>query len=243
MINHHGWLRGTVMLSVWALPGCHGDAQADPGEIGSRPPPVRADLPGTAIASGNDTAPVLIIELGSITCRFCREFHVRVLPLVVDSLVGAGIVRYEYYELVRSAELAVLAGAMECVAARHGAIGAKNAAHAALMAAGGLDDVISGMSEYSGIAEAELHTCAKRPEAHARHEDAAESARKLGVTGTPTFLVGYAGGDGAFVGWPHVGLMEFQLLAEWVRDVQQRRGRASRSIGHFKRRTTGRPQP
>lgn len=48
------------------------------------------------ILMGNPTAPVKLIEFGSLTCPHCRAFHEAGLPVIRSRWLAAGQVSYEY---------------------------------------------------------------------------------------------------------------------------------------------------
>lgn len=63
------------------------------------------------IALGRDDAPVTIIEYASLTCPYCRQFHLQTYPRLKKELIDTGKVRY----IVREFPIGRTAGAAAIV--------------------------------------------------------------------------------------------------------------------------------
>ena len=149
-------------------------------------------VPQKGIALGDPDAPVTLVEFADLQCPFCREYHEKVFPALLE-YVKAGRVRLELNllrfvgpdsnRLARTAAGAAVSGRMwNVVDLAYARQGIENSGYAddaflkALVADAGLESVNAGSP-----AEKVL-TAAERRAEHAK------------IDSTPSFLVGPTGG-------------------------------------------------
>lgn len=100
-------------LAVVAVAGCNskpGDAatNAATAELKPVPPPKSGDwseivtpTPAGGFLMGNPTAPIKLVEYGSMTCPHCREFDEKGMQPLIDTYVKSGRVSFEFRNFVR----------------------------------------------------------------------------------------------------------------------------------------------
>ena len=160
-----------------------------------------ADIPQSANALGQPTAPVTLEYFGDLECPFCRDFSLGVLPSIIERWVRAGKLRIEYHALqTATPEPAVFA------AQQVAALAAGNQSKAWHFIETFYDEqgeegsgyvtetYLQGIAgQVPGLDLARWASDRGDPELAteiARDEQAAEDA---GLSGTPSFLIGASG--------------------------------------------------
>ena len=157
--------------------------------------PQRVQLADVAVhVLGSANAPVTLVEFTDYQCPFCRRFHERTWPDLKRSYVDTGKVRY----VVRDMPLPSHSDALPtAIAARcAGEQGQFWAVHEALFAA---PEALSAQWVRKtvlglGVNAASYDTCIKDPRTRAAVDADIAEADRLGITGTPGFVVAQASG-------------------------------------------------
>lgn len=156
---------------------------------------VSAAGPGLARAEpalGAADAPVTIVEYGSLTCGACVRFHRQVLPELQKRFIDAGQVRFVYRDFPTSANAVRGAVAARCVAPAqyHAMLDRLFWSAPEWSKARDLDAALAKQADALGLGGAAFRRCLADPANRARiEEDRRAVARKLGVIGTPTFVI------------------------------------------------------
>ncbi|MCK0089299.1 thioredoxin domain-containing protein [Rhodococcus sp. HNM0563] len=147
-----------------------------------------------AFAIGDVDAPVVIIEYADFTCPYCGVFAVETFPTLFEKYIEPGHVRFEWRDtpiLTDHSESTAIAGR---AAAEQNLFWEFNHEIFVHTVAGSKDynrDTLIGLAgRVDGLDVAEFTTALDDPAlADAVRREGAES-RSLGVTATPTFIVG-----------------------------------------------------
>ncbi len=201
-------------------------------------PPGTAQAPGAAPASGNEVilsdpqpflpkvvtrpqntmgdanARIVIVEYSDFNCGFCRRFYQETFPRLVSEYVATGKVRmsYKHYPFLRPSSV-WKAQAAECA----GAQGRFWDYHGKLFSSevGGGDDEASVKQALAGLA-AELGlnleaftACLNDSAMQQQVLSDAQEGQRLGVSGTPSFLVN---------GRPLVGAQPFEAFRALIEE-------------------------
>ena len=174
---------------------------------------------GKEYAIGSSSAPVTIVEFNDLQCPFCKIFHGAAFVDIKKNYVDTGKVRF----INRDMPLDDLHPQ------------ASRAAHAARCAgeqgkywevAGALIENQAGMSpasidlhaKKSGLDETAFQSCMESN----RHADAIRvsgaSARALGISGTPTFIIGRMEGD-TLIGKKLVGALPYTSFETLIKEM------------------------
>jgi protein-disulfide isomerase len=142
---------------------------------------------------GSDTAPVTVVEYGSLTCDHCIRFHRQILPILEERYIRTGRVRFAFRDFPTSDEAVRGAVAARCVPseAYHSTLDALFATVARWSHARDVDAALEAEIQQLRLATPRFAACFRDPkktEANVR-EQRRDAARRLGVTGTPTFLI------------------------------------------------------
>ncbi len=143
---------------------------------------------------GSASAPVTMIEYTDYQCPFCKRFHDETWPQLKTKYVDTGKVRY----VVKDLPLNIHDQAMPAaVAARcAGQQGQFWQVHEALL--GRTDplsaDMIRTIAQRHGVGIEAFERCRQDPRTEASIEDDMAEAERIGVTGTPGFVIGAARG-------------------------------------------------
>ncbi len=149
----------------------------------------------SAYSLGAPDAPVVLVEFVDLQCPFCRRFHLQTFDEIRNRYIKTGKVRYVVKDLPLPIHPQAMAAA---VATRCAGIVGKDEGYwkmfEALFANGAMlsEAVIVSLSDDLGFDRKAFSECrSDRNVAQLIENDAAE-ATKLGITGTPTFVIAQA---------------------------------------------------
>ena len=152
-------------------------------------------------AKGDPDAPLVMIEFSDFQCPFCGRFYEQTLPLIERDYIDTGKVRLVYrdmpLEIHPQAPPAHIAA--ECAGEQgkfweyHDLLFDRQAAWSGLDPAG-LDEALAAYAGELGLDES-FGECTRSPEAKREMEMDYAHARSIGLTGTPSFLIGGEGHD------------------------------------------------
>lgn len=170
------------------------------------------DVEGLGFVSGSPDAPVQVVEFSDYACPFCREFHQRTFQILHDAYVATGKVRWVYVNFASGhhpnsraaaavAECAVEQGGFEAVRDRlfQQQDDWKDA---------GPEEAGARFLEYAadaGLDSDRLVDCAESSLIAERIGRASALAARVGVTGTPTYVID---------GFPVTGALPAEFIAQ-----------------------------
>lgn len=169
---------------------------------------------------GRREASLVIVEFSDFDCGFCRRHARETLPLIESQYVGPGKVRYAFrhFPLPGHRNAARTHRAAQCAAER----GAFWEAHGALFnRADRVEDPLALVARSVGAAVAAIESCAaERGPGEAVSRDVQEG-RRLSITGTPAFFIGFAdqGGDEVTVRTVVTGAKRFPVFRRVLDDL------------------------
>lgn len=146
---------------------------------------------GNVAYLGDKTAPVTLIEFSDYHCPFCRRHATTVMPQLIENYVDTGKLRFvmrEYpianlHPRAEAAAVAVLcAGDQGQYWGMHDALFANQKAHT--------DEDFKSMAESLGLDAAAFDTCVASNKFDSQIEADLAEGQKLGISGTPSFVVG-----------------------------------------------------
>ncbi|WP_433491851.1 DsbA family protein [Nocardia grenadensis] len=158
-------------------------------------------LPDLARRDGNDPfaigavdAPVVVIEYADFTCPYCSAFAVNTLPALLDEYVGPGHVRIEWRDTPiltgHSVETAI-AGRAAAELDLFWEFSREMFAHTYSGSKDYRREILVEIaSRVEGLDTAAFTAALDDPELAAAVDREGNESRTLGVTGTPTFIVG-----------------------------------------------------
>jgi len=162
---------------------------------------------------GSADAKITIVEYSDFNCGFCRRFYDETLQRIVDEYVATGKVRFSYKHYPFLAPSSTWkAEAAECAAAQgrfwdyHEKLFTTNIA--------GEDEAATTRSLTDLAAELRLDmamftACLSAGDARRQVEDDAQEGRRLGVSGTPSFLIN---------GRPLVGAQPYEAFKAMIEE-------------------------
>lgn len=164
--------------------------------------PVRPPMPAPpqlAIAGdpmlGSPDAPVTIVEFIDYECPYCQGYARETFPRLKANYIDTGKVRYvaRDFPLPQHGRARSAAIAAACA----GEQGHFWQMHDGLLTDGGqlTDDDFDRLATRFGLDMPKFDVCSADPHQGARLDEQFLSARALGVSGTPSFLVGASHGD------------------------------------------------
>lgn len=147
---------------------------------------------------GAADAPVVMVEFVDYQCGYCRRYHVSTFDSLRKRYVESGKVRYVVKDLplpfhgqARGAALAA-----RCVAELGGREAYWRMADALFLNQAKLSaELIERLAGEQGIDPARLGACAADKKTAERIDADVQEAGRVGITGTPSFVIGTAKGD------------------------------------------------
>lgn len=216
------FLAGAVAASSGALPfGAPSDSTTNDeiaamieglrADLGAAPDAAAADRPGGPTAEaladddpskGDPGAPITIVEFSDFQCPFCGRFYEQTLPLIERDYIETGKARLVYRdmpleEIHPQAPAAHIAA--ECAGDQgrfwdyHDLLFDRQGEWSRLQPAA-LDAALAGYADELGL-DGSFGECVRSPEAAREMQLDRAQALGMGLTGTPTFLIGGNGHD------------------------------------------------
>lgn len=183
-----------------ARPGRPRPAQALEVPVAGRPALGRAD------------APVTLVEFTDYQCPFCGRFHRKTFPLLKQKFIDTGKLRFVVMDL----PLAMHPNAQRAAVAAHcaGAQGRYFALNDLLFRNQRRlqPDGIAALARRAGLDMKKFQTCTRSQRFLDEVRQSAALAVRLGITGTPSFVLGTAGPDGTVEGRKIVGAQPYTVF-------------------------------
>jgi len=146
---------------------------------------------------GDDKAPVTLVEFLDLECSFCMQFHKNVLPQLQRKYIQTGKVRLAIVDFpLDSHPYAVQAAKLANCAGRQGKYWQ---VHDSFLSNPQIatDDVVRKIADENNLDQGLLKECFADPRTIKQIALGSDAARKIGVFGTPTFLLGKSQENGA----------------------------------------------
>lgn len=159
----------------------------------SLPPQVRLDANPSL---GNATAKIAIVEYSDYECSYCRSFFTQIFPELKKQYIDTGIVRFIHKDLpLRKIHPQAMAAAMAANCA--GEQGRFWEMHRALfITPNQLSAALyRNLAQELKLDQAKFSACLNNPQREREVMRDMEEATRLGITGTPSFLVGKIQGE------------------------------------------------
>jgi len=146
--------------------------------------------------TGNDDAPVTLVEYASVACAGCAGWHQQVYPEFKKKYVDTGKVRYVFREYVTGVPEYADAGFMIALCAPQENyfknISFQFERFQTIMKMGQQGkarDAYIGIAKSAGLSEDEFITCMQNTELRDQYKAKMQTGIDLGVTSTPTFFI------------------------------------------------------
>lgn len=141
---------------------------------------------------GRKDAPVTVIKYASLTCRYCRKFHLETFPLLKRRYIDTGQMRFILREFPIGFQSGAATIALRCVPAKQyfEAYGALLEAQSRWVSQQVRRDPIWQVVRKFGVTKAQFDACFEDKKLIAGLRTIKERGRTLGVIGTPNFFIG-----------------------------------------------------
>lgn len=196
-LNRRTFIGGLLVTCAGSLSGCAGGgARTTP--IGPLNPDGSVNLaelmkPGPLGEKmlGNPSAPATIIEYASLTCPYCRKFHLNVYPRVKKELIDTGKVRYiiREFPIGRSAGTAAIVA--RCAPDKdYFTLYDKFLKQQSKWVSQKVrPDAIFAVASQTGMTREAFNACLNNKEVEEGLRTVKQRGREFGVSGTPTFFI------------------------------------------------------
>jgi protein-disulfide isomerase len=150
----------------------------------------RGPLPERSV--GRADAPVTVIKYASLTCPYCRKFHLETFPLLKKRYIDTGKMRFVLREFPIGFQSGAATIALRCVPPKHyfDAYGALLKAQSRWVSQEVRREPIWQVVRGFGLTRAQFHQCYEDKQLIANLNAVKERGRTLGVIGTPNFFIG-----------------------------------------------------
>lgn len=170
------------------------------GSRPARPPPAlsllvpQVDIAGRPVR-GNPAAAVVLVEFSDYECPYCQDFAARNWPRLKEDYVDTGRLRYVVHDFPLPGHPRARAAAIAAACA--GEQGKYWEMHDALFAAAGQlrEQDLEAHAAELGLDAGAFAACRAQARHQARLDADVAAARRAGVRGTPSFLVGTSEGS------------------------------------------------
>jgi protein-disulfide isomerase len=181
-----------VMALVACGPGSSGATKPDAG----KPGPAAAVSNELGHVKGDVNAPITLIEYASPTCPACKYFHDAILPTLEEKYISTGKVKFVYREFpihdqvdVAAYAVALCAGEDKYFAVLDDLFENQDGIVQAAQV-GALGTTLKTLGKRHGIeTDKAFEDCLANPKHRDYLAEVYESGAKLGVGGTPTFVL------------------------------------------------------
>jgi protein-disulfide isomerase len=166
---------------------------ASPREVMQNPSIAEIMKPGGLpdMALGRKDAPVTIIEYASLTCPYCRQFHIEVFPVLKAEYIDSGKVRYILREFPIGKQSGLATVALRCAPPdKYFTLYDKfMRQQAAWVSQEVRAEPILKVAAQVGMTRAQFDSCRENRAMIAALNGVKERGRTLGIIGTPNFFV------------------------------------------------------
>jgi len=159
-------------------------------------------IPQSGLTLGKKGAPVTLFEFGDLQCPVCKSYAEGIVPEVIESKVRSGEAKIEFRNFAILGDESVTAGAAAVAAGQQGRgwefidLFYRNQG---IEASGYVsDDFLTEVARGAGVPDIARWNEERKDQAGALREvqRSSEEAQKLGLTGTPSFVVSGPGSEG-----------------------------------------------
>jgi len=184
---------------------------------GPAPERVKVDIAGS-FAIGAANAPVTMVAFVDYECPFCKRFDVQTYPQLKKQYIDTGKVRYVIRDLPLEFHRRAMkaAEATYCAAeqGRFWEMRDKLIANSERLDAA----LLPGYAKEIGLADERFRGCLDSGKYVSRLQKSLGDARSLGISGTPTFVIGKASGE-AVEGVKVVGAQPYASFEEHIKSA------------------------
>lgn len=169
---------------------------------------------------GNAAAKIGIVEFSDFQCPYCRDFHRQLLPQLKEKYIDVGIAQFIFKDFPLRMHSQALPAAMAANCA--GQQGSYWEMHDALFANQGrlgaalFPELARGLR----LDEAKFSACLNDPVRQEKILQSIAEARRLGLTGTPSFLIGRIEGNVLIVARIARGMPSLEALVEEIEKLR-----------------------
>lgn len=159
-------------------------------------------IPQSGLTLGKKDAPVTLFEFGDLQCPVCKSYAEGIVPEVIESKVRSGEAKIEFRNFTIISEESIDAGAAALAAGQQGRgwnfleLFYRNQG---IEASGYVtDEFLTEVARGAGVPDIARWNKDRKDEAGVLRvvQRETEEAQKLGLTGTPSFVVAGPGSDG-----------------------------------------------
>lgn len=164
------------------------------GDVEHRPPAQEIPLEELGFDFGSDDAPISVIEFSDYGCGYCRRFHAETFPTLMKDYIETGRVRWKYVTYVSGSFANGLPAAFvaECAGEQDLFAPVSELLYERQPSWSRLRDpfrIFTEVIREAGVDLDQLQACIDEQRPRARVRSGIVSGRRLGLRGTPHFLV------------------------------------------------------
>jgi len=170
---------------------------------------------------GNITAKIGIVEFSDYQCFYCRDFHLQQFARIKKEYIDTGVVQFIHKDLPLRIHPQAVPAAMAAHCA--GAQGRFWDMHDALFAHQGRlgQNLYPELARGLKLDEAKFNTCFESQVYGEGMRQDVSTARMLGLSGTPSFLIGKIEGDTLTVVRQSRGAPGFEVFVQEIEKLRQ----------------------
>lgn len=192
-------------------------SEAPPASATPAPPQVSLDRDQRL---GDPRAGIGIVEFSDYQCPYCRGFHQQLFPQLRQKYVDTGVVQFIHKDLpLTTIHAQAMPAALAAVCA--GEQGRFWNMYNALFESSLDPALYGGLARQLGLDVAKFSACLKNPASGRTILRDVSEARRLGINGTPSFLIGRIEGNVLTVAAMAQGAPSFAAFAHEIEALRQ----------------------
>jgi len=167
---------------------------------------------------GPEEATVVLMEFSDLNCGFCARYHAETMPKIIENYVDTGKIRYVYRDYVGVGGQVSQQASTSARCLREDVDDSTYLNYVrAIYAIQGRKDSnnVSALAKEFGAGD-NFETCAEE----GRYADAVQrdttTGQKLGIRGTPGFIIGFAQEDGTVEGINVQGALPYEVFERYL---------------------------
>lgn len=197
------------------------------GATSALPPAQEVELADLGFDYGSEDAPIKVVEFSDYGCGYCRRFHTDIFPTLKKDYVDTGRVQWKYVTYVSGmfANGMVAAFAAECAGEQELFPPMSKLLYERQADWKGMSEpypAFEAIAEEVGVDTEQFRACITEQRPRPRVRSAILSGSRLGVRGTPSFLIN---------GIPFVGAQPIELWADIFQVIEAEANRETGGPG------------
>ena len=191
MLDRRSFVMSALSFSGFVLGGCSSEDDGVTSSGRVSPDELMAEQALPDMATGNPMAPVTVVEYASMTCGFCRRFHLETYADIKEAFVDTGRVRFVVREFPFDPRATAAAMLIRCTpeTRRDAMTDVLYEKQSDWARAENGQQALFDIARLAGFTQEEFRACLTDQDLLYKVKTVARAGQDYGVDSTPTFFV------------------------------------------------------